>query len=392
MNLTKDKKTSRTTIKDVTNVRSADAGSGLKSGSKVAEESARSLSRLSLKQTSRSVTPLASSIKNRKPRPHTAPSSLHRKPDDMDIISKLMKRNIHEALMKIFLPLDSTTLTASREVCRVWFRYFKAVFWRENRVLKKMKERLFSNWMQKNFQRVSLTIMSGIACRKSCFANSRDCLCGQYIVGQVTEDCFVMEFGGREFVGNYVIQEGSNPYDIEQSTINKDFNIEHFQLKFNLKNELSMELSDWLSSPVIINGCDNKMKTTLIYESYKISKHPSEPNSILIQNAKTKETMRKVILYTESDDEYKTSGIQGILCHTGRLAAIIGGRIHVFDFEKLLNGSSRYGALLLKPKDIDAIHYFYLSANFLLIASRNRVVVYNYWRYKPKSSVQDFIL
>ena len=86
-------------------------------------------------------------------------------------------------------------------------RYFKAVFWRENRVLKKMKERLFSNWMQKNFQRVSLTIMSGIACRKSCFANSRDCLCGQYIVGQVTEDCFVMEFGGREFVGNYVIQE-----------------------------------------------------------------------------------------------------------------------------------------------------------------------------------------
>ena len=98
------------------------SSSGLKSGSKVTEDSARSLSRLSLKQTSRSVTPLASSIKNRKPRPHTAPSSLHRKPDDIDIISKLMKRNIHEALMKIFLPLDSTTLTASREVCRVWFR------------------------------------------------------------------------------------------------------------------------------------------------------------------------------------------------------------------------------------------------------------------------------
>ena len=88
-------------------------------------------------------------------------------------------------------------------------RYFKAVFWRENRVLKKMKERLLSNWMQKNFHRVSLTIMSGIACRKSCFANSRDCLCGQYIIGQVTENCFVMEFGGRKFVGNYVIQEQS---------------------------------------------------------------------------------------------------------------------------------------------------------------------------------------
>ena len=86
-----------------------------------------------------------------------------------------------------------------------------------------------------------------------------------------------------------MFQEGSNPYDIEQSTINKEFNTEHFQLKFNLKNELSMELSDWLSSPVIINGCENKMKTTLIYESYKISKHPSDSNSILIQNAKTKE-------------------------------------------------------------------------------------------------------
>ena len=89
-------------------------------------------------------------------------------------------------------------------------------------------------------------------------------------------------------------QDGSNPYDRKQSTRQSDFNTEHFQLRFNLKNELSMELSDWLSSPVIINGCENKMKISIIYESYKISKHPSESNSILIQNAKTKAQMETV--------------------------------------------------------------------------------------------------
>ena len=36
--------------------------------------------------------------------------------DESDVISSLVKRNIHEALLKIFLPLDSITLTACREV------------------------------------------------------------------------------------------------------------------------------------------------------------------------------------------------------------------------------------------------------------------------------------
>ena len=62
-------------------------------------------------------------IKSQNGRPTSAPASSkltkggpRATGDELDIITKLFKRNIHEALIKIFLPLDSTTLTACREV------------------------------------------------------------------------------------------------------------------------------------------------------------------------------------------------------------------------------------------------------------------------------------
>jgi len=61
-------------------------------------------------------------IKAQNGRPTSAPAKISKggpraaSVDESDIVTKLFRRNIHEALLKIFLPLDSTTLTACREV------------------------------------------------------------------------------------------------------------------------------------------------------------------------------------------------------------------------------------------------------------------------------------
>ena len=49
--------------------------------------------------------------------------------DESDVISSLVKRNIHEALLKIFLPLDSITLTACREVDKIICLCISLLIW-----------------------------------------------------------------------------------------------------------------------------------------------------------------------------------------------------------------------------------------------------------------------
>ena len=79
--------------------------------------------------------------------------------DDVDIITKMTRRNLHGQLLQIFLPLDSTTLTACREVCRSWSRYFRLVFWREVRVRAELERRLAENWRTKRYYKVLLTLV-----------------------------------------------------------------------------------------------------------------------------------------------------------------------------------------------------------------------------------------
>ena len=77
--------------------------------------------------------------------------------DDVDIITKMIRRNLHQQLLQIFLPMDSTTLTACREVCKSWSRYFRLVFWREVRVRTELERRLAENWRTKRYYKVLLT-------------------------------------------------------------------------------------------------------------------------------------------------------------------------------------------------------------------------------------------
>ena len=67
---------------------------------------------------------------------------------------QMIRRNLLEQLLAIFLAQDCETLTACREVCKSWNRYFKSVFWRENRARTELLRRLESNWRNKRYYKV----------------------------------------------------------------------------------------------------------------------------------------------------------------------------------------------------------------------------------------------
>ena len=231
-----------------------------------------------------------------------------------------------------------------------------------------------------------MEVTSGIACKKKCEENFRNCTCGDKLQCQVSENCLILEFGGDKFSGLYKsksLEEGGR-------RVEKSFPIFEHQLRFHLKEELKMESSDWLTSIVFIKT-DNRMRLSVNYKMYTITRHPADLNSILIKNSKSKEVIQKVILYTENDDNFNSGGILDLHCSGGRLAAIIGGRVYVYDFNKLLEGGSRIQAKLFSAcDDVEDVHYLYLCDNFLLFVSGCQVTLYNFWKYTPTSAIKDF--
>ena len=107
------------------------------------------------------------------------------------------------------------------------------------------------------------------------------------------ENLLVVEFGGTVFNGKYEISSCENPRQNSYKTVEKSFDLETFQLKFNLKNDLQLEMTDWLSTPEFIS--DTKFKLNVNFASYNIVRHPADKNSILVKDIKTKEVIRKVI-------------------------------------------------------------------------------------------------
>ena len=174
-----------------------------------------------------------------------------------------------------------------------------------------------------------------------------------------------------------------------EEEVNRKFDTEQFQLKFHLKNDLTLETTDWLSSPVFIQA---DMKILLHYEGYIISKHPADCNTILIKDSKSKEVIRKSILYVRGEGRFEKDGINDLHCSGGRLAANIGGRVYIFDFQKLVEGASRFSAKLLEVSNEMEIHYVFLNENFFLCVHGTNIMLYNFWKFKPTPLVKDFIL
>ena len=98
-------------------------------------------------------------------------TSIIRRPkeEETDLVTKMITRNLHEQLLRILLPLDSETLTACREVCKSWNRYFRFVFWREIRVRNELQRRLEANWRNKRYYKVEPTIGKFILKLLKCF-------------------------------------------------------------------------------------------------------------------------------------------------------------------------------------------------------------------------------
>ena len=206
----------------------------------------------------------------------TKPSISGPKEEETDLVTKMTRRNLLEQLLKIFLPLDSETLTACREVCKSWNRFFKHVFWREVRVRNEMLRRLEDNWRNKRYYKVELEIKSGIGCKLKCRENFRDCRCGERLECEVSGDNLVLEFGGDSLTAQYSITDYTTSSQPEkyQSSLEEQFGLEHFQLRFSLKTGLMLEMKNWLSSPVFLRRTEENVSLKVSNEVFTVEKHP----------------------------------------------------------------------------------------------------------------------
>ena len=54
-----------------------------------------------------------------------------------------------------------------------------------------------------NSIQTEMIVSEGVACKKKCAENFRDCKCGEKLHCQVVGDFLILEFGGSEFVAEY---------------------------------------------------------------------------------------------------------------------------------------------------------------------------------------------
>ena len=298
---------------------------------------------------------------------------------DLDIISKMIARNLHEPLLSIFITFDSRTLTACRFTCSTWYRYMKVVFWREVRARRELEWRLQWRWSEKIFHKVELKV-SGLGCKKKCAENFRACTCKDQLDCSLSGNSLVVDFGGTNFQGEYVTN--NKTVDI----VRNEFETEQFQLTFHLKLDLKLETSNWLCTPVFIKKKPNRTK--IEFDSLSVLKHPGDPTYLIIKDKNTQEIKHKF-------QPTLRKPIDNLDYSCGRLAVLTGGRVFVYSAEKLAKGNHG-GALLLsqykemKPAD-PPVHFMFLSENVLLTVNGCSITMYDFWRFDLTSNTKDFL-
>jgi len=330
------------------------------------------------------------SAPNNVSKPKSAPatktkSKLNRRNEtEKDLISNMIARNLHEPLLRIFLSLSSTTLTACRYVCTDWYAYTKLVFWKEIRVRRELEDRLENQWREKKFHKIELRI-DGLACKQKCVENFRECHCKEKLDCDLSGNSLVVDFGGNSFYGEYVTN--SRAVSIER----KQFDIEQFQLNFHLKLDLKLEISNWLCTPVFIKKKPNKLK--LEFDSMTIERHPADPTYLMIKDKNTQEIKHKFQPYNNTAGSTRKP-VDSILYSCGRLAVLTGGRVFVYCAKTLSRGNNGGALLLSANKDLGptdpGIHFMFLNENVLLTVGGCRVTMYDFWRFSLTSATKDF--
>jgi len=298
-----------------------------------------------------------------------------------DLLSKMIDRNLHEPLLRIFLSLSSTTLTACRYVCTSWYSYTKLVFWKEIRVRRELENRLEKNWRDTKFHKVELR-MGGLACKNACVKNFRECVCKEKLECDMSGNSLVVDFGGDNFYGEYVV--GRDGVNIER----RKFDMEQFQLSFHLKLDLKLEVSNWLSTPVFIKK--KPLKHKIEFDSLTIEKHPADPTYLILQDKYTKEVKHKFQPHTPGF--FPKKPIDGLAYCCNRLAVLTGGRVFVFSTTTLARGNNG-GALLLVANDHqekEPVHFMFLNENVLLTVGGCKVTMFDFWRFSWTSAIKDF--
>lgn len=299
--------------------------------------------------------------------------------DDMDIISKMIARNLHEPLLSIFLTFDSRTLTACRYTCSTWYRYMKVVFWREVRARKELEWRLHCRWSDKIFHKVELKV-SGLGCKKKCAENFRPCTCKDKLDCSLSGNSLVVDFGGTNFCGEYITN--NKKVDI----VRNQFEVEQFQLTFHLKLDLKLETSNWLCTPVFIKRKPNRIKVE--FDSLTVLKHPGDPTYLIIKDKNTQEMLHKF-------QPTLRKPIDNLDYCCGRLAVLTGERVFVYSTEKLARGNHGGALLLSQCKEMSPtdppVHFMLLWENVLLTVNGCNITMYDFWRFDLTSDRKDFL-
>jgi len=178
---------------------------------------------------------------------------MRRRGEEVDVVTGMVKRNLHHLLSRIFLGQSDRDLAACREVCCAWWTYLRNIFWRDPVVRRQLDLRLEARWRSAPCSKVQVEVL-GAACKKKCAENFRECRCLERLKCAMDGNLVALEFGGCTYSEVRREGEGRGLLSTPSTTATHRFQAPQFQVSLHLGLGLKLDTSSWLSSPVFMSS------------------------------------------------------------------------------------------------------------------------------------------
>jgi len=311
---------------------------------------------------------------------------------ETDLVTGMIKRNLHHLLSQIFLQQSDATLAGCRRVCSSWWRYLRNTFWRDPVVRNQLEARLEQRWRGQLCTRVEVFV-SGTTCKLRCAENFRPCKCLEKLNCAISGNAVIIDFGGTQYrevrrvCNNESGRSNTEWRKLPFTSASHTFPSEQFQVTLHLGLGLHLETSTWLSSPVFMEksgGARLKVEA----RGWSLQPSPGKASELIVKG-------EDGLVESRVSLPSPAAAVERLQEAGGLVACLAGGRVFVYHLESLARGGRHSALLFSSPelkKDELGVHFFHLTPSSILTVTGTRLELVDFWKFSWQSATQEFVL
>jgi len=331
---------------------------------------------------------------------------------ETDLVTGMIKRNLHHLLSQIFLQQSDATLAGCRRVCSSWWRYLRNTFWRDPVLRNQLESRLVQRWRGQLCTRVEV-VVSGATCKLRCAENFRPCKCLEKLNCAISGNAVIVDFGGiqyrevRRACNNENGRSNADWRKLSFTSASQTFPSEQFQVTLHLGLGLHLETSTWLSSPVFMEGAtaagaSGGTRLKVEARGWSLQPSPGKAGELIVRGEDGLVESRVSLPSPDATVERlqvslpaPAATVERLQEACGLVACLAGGRVFVYHLESLARGA-RHSALLFSSPELKlnelGVHFFHLTPSSLLMVTGTRLELVDFWKFSLQSATQGFVL